>query len=182
MGEALKSLVGRYMGDCPEGKRIFGGCPAFHYHKIPVTRIFGSSDTWEGEKRKHNPPVFPSSLAKTIFTSSPTHKGCWLDSNFEDESMDNSRMTDVVKEQNVNVIDFDNMKVKIKLAEAGTLKGVGRNGDRKDRKQNDILTLGLPWQSSGQDSKLPVQGTQVRSLVRELGSHMPHVAKTQKIK
>ena len=96
--------------------------------------------------------------------------------------MDNSRMTDVVKEQNVNVIDFDNMKVKIKLAEAGTLKGVGRNGDRKDRKQNDILTLGLPWQSSGQDSELPVQGTQVRSLVRELGSHMPHVAKTQKIK
>ena len=54
MGEALKSLVGRYMGDCPEGKRIFGGCPAFHYHKIPVTRIFGSSDTWEGEKRKQN--------------------------------------------------------------------------------------------------------------------------------
>lgn len=45
MGEALKFLVGRYMGDYPEGKKIFGECPAFYYHKIPVTRIFGSSDT-----------------------------------------------------------------------------------------------------------------------------------------
>jgi len=51
----------------------------------------------------------------------------------------------VVKEQNVNVINFDNIKVKIKLAEVGTLKGVGRKGDRKDRKQNNILDLGLPW-------------------------------------
>lgn len=54
MGEALKFLVGRYMGDYPEGKKIFGECPAFYYHKIPVTRIFGSSDTWEGEKRKQD--------------------------------------------------------------------------------------------------------------------------------
>ena len=51
----------------------------------------------------------------------------------------------MVKEQNVNVINFDNIKVKIKLAEVGTLKGVGRKGDRKDRKQNNILPLGLPW-------------------------------------
>ena len=34
----------------------------------------------------------------------------------------------MVKEQNVNVINFDNIKVKIKLAEVGTLKGVGRKG------------------------------------------------------
>lgn len=54
MGEALKFLVGRYMGDCSEGKKIFGECPAFYYRKIPVTRIFGSSDTWEGEKRKQD--------------------------------------------------------------------------------------------------------------------------------
>ena len=29
-------------------------------------------------------------------------------------------------------------------------------------------TVGLPWWSSGEDSMLPVQGSQVRSLVREL--------------
>ena len=32
----------------------------------------------------------------------------------------------------------------------------------------------LPWRSSGWDSVLPVQGTQVPSLVGELGFHMPH--------
>lgn len=67
-----------------------------------------------------------------------------MDSNFEDKSIAKTRLTDVVKEQNVNVISFDNIKVKIKLAEVGTLKGVGRKGDMKDRKQNNILTLGLP--------------------------------------
>ena len=37
---------------------------------------------------------------------------------------------------------------------------------------------GLPWWSSGQDSTLPMQGSQVLSLVRELeptGSHMPQL-------
>lgn len=42
-----------------------------------------------------------------------------MDSNFEDESTAKTRLTDVVKEQNVNVISFDNIKVKIKLAEVG---------------------------------------------------------------
>ena len=32
---------------------------------------------------------------------------------------------------------------------------------------------GLPWWSSGLDSALPLQEAQVRSLVRELRSHMP---------
>lgn len=50
-----------------------------------------------------------------------------MDSNFEDESMDNSRMTDVVKEQNVNVIDFDNIKVKISWQKLG----VKRSGEER---------------------------------------------------
>ena len=33
---------------------------------------------------------------------------------------------------------------------------------------------GLPWQSNGLDSALLLQGAWVRSLVRELRSHMPH--------
>ena len=42
-------------------------------------------------------------------------------------------------------------------------------------------TVGLPWRSSGSDSALPLQGAQVRSLVRELRSHMPcDVAKNLK--
>ena len=32
---------------------------------------------------------------------------------------------------------------------------------------------GLPWQSSGQDSALPKQGAQVRSLI---GEQIPHAA------
>lgn len=39
------------MGDCHQGKKNFGECPAFYCHKILVTRIFGSSAVWEGEKR-----------------------------------------------------------------------------------------------------------------------------------
>ena len=31
---------------------------------------------------------------------------------------------------------------------------------------------GLPWQSSGKDSTLPLQGLRVQSLVREVRSHM----------
>ena len=52
MGETLKFSVGRYVGDCPEGKKIFGESPAFYYHKIPVTRIFGSSDNMRGREKK----------------------------------------------------------------------------------------------------------------------------------
>ena len=36
--------------------------------------------------------------------------------------------------------------------------------------------LGLPWHSSGEDSELPLQGVQVRSLVRELRSCVLHGA------
>ena len=36
------------------------------------------------------------------------------------------------------------------------------------------MTLGIPWSSSGQDSELPLQGSQVPSLVGELRSSMPH--------
>ena len=32
----------------------------------------------------------------------------------------------------------------------------------------------LPWQSSGSDSTLSMQGVQFQSLVRELRSHMPY--------
>ena len=35
-------------------------------------------------------------------------------------------------------------------------------------------TLGFPWWFSGLDSGLPLQETWVRSLARELGSHVPH--------
>ena len=35
-------------------------------------------------------------------------------------------------------------------------------------------TLGFPWWFSGLDSGLPLQETGVRSLARELGSHVPH--------
>ena len=42
---------------------------------------------------------------------------------------------------------------------------------------------GLPWQFSGQDSEPLMQVAWVRSLVRELGSHMLHgMAKTFKTK
>ena len=43
-------------------------------------------------------------------------------------------------------------------------------------------TVGIPWQSSGWDSELPVQGAQVRSLVGELRSCMPHSAPKNKNK
>ena len=46
-------------------------------------------------------------------------------------------------------------------------------------KNNEVL--GLPWQSSGYDSTLPLQGVWVRSLVKELRSHMPCHAAWQKI-
>ena len=41
---------------------------------------------------------------------------------------------------------------------------------------------GLPCQSSGEDSALPMQGARVRPLVRELRSHMPHRNKNKKQK
>ena len=37
----------------------------------------------------------------------------------------------------------------------------------------NICPRGLPWCSSGEDATLPLQGAQVRSLVRELRSCMP---------
>ena len=41
--------------------------------------------------------------------------------------------------------------------------------------------MGIHWQSSGQDSALPLQEAQVRSLVGEVRSHMPcSVAKKKK--
>ena len=40
-----------------------------------------------------------------------------------------------------------------------------RKGHPKDAEE------GLPWPSSGEDSTLPLQGTRVRSLVRERRSH-----------
>ena len=44
------------------------------------------------------------------------------------------------------------------------------------------MNHGLPWWSSGYDSALPLQGVQVRSLVRELRSHMLRgTAKKKKI-
>ena len=41
---------------------------------------------------------------------------------------------------------------------------------------------GIPWQSSGQDSVLPLQGAWVQSLVGELRSHMPRSAAKTKNK
>ena len=42
---------------------------------------------------------------------------------------------------------------------------------------------GLPWWSSGEDSAFSLQGAPVRSLVGELGSHVPlGAAKTEKKK
>ena len=35
-------------------------------------------------------------------------------------------------------------------------------------------SLGIPWQSSGQDSRIPLQGAQVQFLVWELRSHKLH--------
>ena len=46
----------------------------------------------------------------------------------------------MVKEQNVNVINFDNVKVK-QPAEVGKLKGVERRGDQKGRRYNNTLIL-----------------------------------------
>ena len=37
-----------------------------------------------------------------------------------------------------------------------------------------IDVKGLPWQTNGEDSVLPLQGTQVQTLVRDLRSHMLH--------
>ena len=36
------------------------------------------------------------------------------------------------------------------------------------------VSLGIPWQSSGQDSRIPLQGAQVQSVVWELRSHKLH--------
>ena len=44
------------------------------------------------------------------------------------------------------------------------------------------MHLGLPWWSSGQVSVLPLQGAQVRCLVRELRSHTPSSAAKKKQK
>ena len=38
---------------------------------------------------------------------------------------------------------------------------------------NNRLNEGIPWQSSGYDSMLPLQGAQVQSLVRELRACKP---------
>ena len=43
------------------------------------------------------------------------------------------------------------------------------------RKYPNSLVWGLPWCSSGQDSMLPVQEAQIRSLVGELRSHIPQL-------
>ena len=43
--------------------------------------------------------------------------------------------------------------------------------------------VGIPWQSNGYDSALPLQGAQVQSLGGELRSHMPRgTAKSRKRK
>ena len=47
----------------------------------------------------------------------------------------------VIKDPNVNVISFDNVKVKIRLAEVGTLKGEGRRGEGTSKRSNDGLIL-----------------------------------------
>ena len=39
--------------------------------------------------------------------------------------------------------------------------------------QSNQNLLGLPWQSGGQGSTLPMHGVPVQSLVRKLISHMP---------
>ena len=41
---------------------------------------------------------------------------------------------------------------------------------------------GLPWRSSGSDSKLPIQRAQIQSLVRELRSHILAVQQKKKKK
>ena len=41
-------------------------------------------------------------------------------------------------------------------------------------KNQKCCLLGLPWQYSGWDSVLPLQGVRVCSLVGEEGPHMPH--------
>ena len=46
-----------------------------------------------------------------------------------------------------------------------------------------MSALRLPWQSSGYDSAISMQGAQVQSLVRELRLHMLHsMAKTRETK
>ena len=51
--------------------------------------------------------------------------------------------------------------------------GEAKAGDAEERRGKDRVglkadgRLGLPWRSRGQDSVLPMQGTLVRSLVRE---------------
>ena len=42
------------------------------------------------------------------------------------------------------------------------------------KEQQALIKLGIPWRSSGQSSALPLQGAQVRSLVREPRSHKVH--------
>ena len=60
------------------------------------------------------------------------------------------------------------------------LRGSRRLGPHHPFKDS---TVGLPWPSSGSDSAPPLQGAQVRSLVRELRSHVPcDVAKNKKKK
>ena len=46
-----------------------------------------------------------------------------------------------------------------------------------------MARVGLPWWSSGQNSTIPIQGLGIRSLARELKSHMlPSMAKKLKNK
>ena len=52
-----------------------------------------------------------------------------------------------------------------------TRPGVGDPEELTSIKKD--LFLGLPWQPSGEDSMLPMQGMWVQSVIRELSSHMP---------
>ena len=54
------------------------------------------------------------------------------------------------------------------------------SSQRADQAEGNVKNLveGLPWQSSGYDSALPMQGARVPSLVRELD---PHTCRNEKI-
>ena len=57
-----------------------------------------------------------------------------------------------------------------------------RGKSRKNPKEA-LEIKGIPWQSSGQDSKLPLQGAHNQSLVKGLRSQKPHsMAKKKKEK
>ena len=46
-------------------------------------------------------------------------------------------------------------------------------GPQRSHRDKKEIRQGLSWWFSGYDSMLPMQGAEVRSLVRELRSHMP---------